>query len=348
MIERKTAAIASLAQIEAMGDARINRFSLDPDILSFDLDSILLCYPATERPSRLCELCTWAGITDRNKLSSFRRAVERYDRDVSGSQEEMSRGLLSRMNTYFRQRMAQVAPGSEAERDLKQQFADIVDRCIDASRNCVDQFLSQLQGMMLDVVADGYAASQGGRILQRIKLRAGHELCKYRSNLIRTICVRQNPDEAHMADLERLVVAKIASRVGMRGGIFVAGARYGGMISNATMKANRAYDAFMHEYAPLQFLANELRTYHGQARKLRNDLFLWANNHFGLDDEVDAGAATSTAATAATTSDVPQNLNMNRRMSENFDDLPVNEGGNLTRPAVLYLLNAANLVTANA
>ena len=325
---RKTAALVRLGQIEAMGDARNRQFEPNPVILNFNLDAILERYNGNQAPSRLCELLEWAEV-DNMKRATFGMAVRGYDHG-GGGQQGVVKNLLSKMHSYFTQRMAQVT-GTPAEDDLKEQFKGIVDRIIDANNNCIDQMLSQLQGMMLDVVADGFASTRGGRQLERIQFRTGHELCKYRSNLLRQILVRQNPQEGHMADLEREVMRRLASSLGMQGRIFNAGARFAHMVHDVNGKANRAIATFRQEYKPLEYLANQLRVPHGLTRKLRADILQWADQHYGLGDE-DADNTTPT--------------DMNRRLSANFDEGitgPFADGGEWTPSAAYFMLEAANL-----
>lgn len=349
LAQRKTQALARLTEIEGFGTNAANRFEPNAEILTFNLQTILQRYPATQRPLDLCNFFDWAGVSGQirgeDKRAAFRYAVSNYN-NGGNAQYDQVKDLLSRMCSYFSQRQAQVR-GTPAEAELKEQFISVVDRVIDANNNCVDQMLSQLQGIALDVIAEGHTASRGGRRLERIKLRAGHELCKYRSNLLKEICVRQNPDqmvngvrvrgETHMADLERMVMQRLAPILGMQGEIFDAGACYTTLVSNLDAKANDAMNAFIQEYKPLDYLANDLRVYHGDARKLRNDILLWTNEYYQTHEEVE-GPADEAAAPA------PIALNMCRRMSEDFDALPMNEGGNLTPAAVLFLLQATNLI----
>lgn len=346
LIRRKAAALQRLTQLDAMvtgsttttrNESICRRFQPIASILTFNLDGILNRYPDTELPSRLCEMLDWATYTDpiRGEVSittsqrtDFRRAVQQFDL-ASSSQAIMAKELLSRLHAYFTQRQSVVTSDSEEEISLKQQFHDCVTRIIDADRNCVDQFNSQMQEIMLEVVVGGFADSQSGNPLERIKLRAGQMLCQYRIELLKQILYEQNRDTSHLADLERLAMQRLCARLGMIGRIFTNGAYYTTLISNLDYRINRAMNEFDRRYKPLQHLAGDLRVYFGTARKLRNALLQWLNQQYELPNEIE-GTTPS---------------NMDRRLSEDFTSLPVSEGGNMTEAAMMWLLESARLAT---
>jgi hypothetical protein len=350
LIPRKTAALARLAAIEAMGPAATRHFVLNPTVMTFDLGAVLQRYPAVEPPMSLRNLVDWAGV-GRNQRGLFEAVLNRYN-NGGDPQATMVRTLLSHVKGYFTQRRREVAAGSQEEMDLKEQFRVVVERTVNANQNCVDQMLSQMEGIMLDVVADGVPGSAAERSLTRLLYRVGHELCKYRSQLLKEICARQNPRENHMPTLERVVKQRLSAALGMEGAIFDAGARYASMLRDYECHAaragreqrieqdiQRAVDTFIVEYHPEEYLANDLRGNIGIARRLRGDLSVWADHYFGISRE-DADAADSTAAT------VPATLNMDQRLAENPADPygAFTMGGNWSSAATLCLLEAANIV----
>ena len=329
VIERKMAAIFRLNEILSLGDRCMNSFEPNAAILTFDLDAVLAPYAENHAPSRLCELLGWAGIGD-NKRQRFSDAIRNYDGHHGGEQDRMVRILFSKMYAYFEQRRTQ---GGQAQDELLEQFKGVVDKIIDANANCVDQMLSQLQDMMLDLAADSFTATQGGdRLLQRLQFRAGHALAVYRANLLKAICVRQNPNQLHMADLERVIMERVSEMLGMRGRIYDAGARFGGILGNVDDRVANAIDAFQHEYKPLQFLASELKTPFSQLRKLRTDFIQWADQNYALGDEEE---------------DEVKEHDMNRLLSLDYDSGmtgPFNYGGDWTPVATLFLMEAAGLI----
>lgn len=328
---RKKAAIVRLGEIDNIGDDRINRFESNAAIMTFDLDALLQKYDANHAPSRLCELLGWANCDD--KGLAFSIALQRYQGSFSdGSQERVVRILLSKMFSYFEQKRNQIG---HSEEELKEQFRAIVDKMIDANNNCVDQTLSQLQDMMLDLVADDFTATEGGdKQLQRIQFRAGHALAKHRSQLLKQVIYDQNPNELHMADVERVVMQRLAEVLGLKGSVFEAGARYGDarFIHDINGKVERAIDAFQKLYKPLQYLANELKTPFSNVRKLRTDFIQWADSNYAIGDEDE---------------DVVKETDMNRLLSADYDagmTGPFNFGGDWTPAATLFLMEAAGLI----
>lgn len=350
LMPRKTAALARLSQIEGMGNTPNQAFAVNPGLLTFDLGAVLQRYPAVQQPSVLLNFLGWAEV-EAGKRGAFQAAVMRYNNLFGSPQQLMARTLLSHMSAYFTQKRALVSSGTQEETDLKEQFRGIVDRMIDANQNCVDQVLSQLEQMMLDVIAEGSPEAAGNRAVGRLFYRAGQELCKYRSVLVREICARENPRERHMPTLERLVKQRLGAALGMGGAVFETGAQYahmlrdyeGGSPSSRAPRIEadiqRTMNTFLNEYRPLEYLTNNLRSNLGNARKLRSELSVWADRHYGISRE-DAEAADTTATT------VPAALNMDRRLAAHPDDDygTFSMGGHWTPAATLWLLEAANLV----
>lgn len=356
MIDRKRDALARLAAIEnlvltnpnstsvssassasqAIPEVLRNRFEPNISILNFNIESLLQRYRTNYSPSKLLDFMDWANAPQ-NRHSSFRRAVERYDHRGSDQQHNAVNALLSNLAQYFIVQRARVASGSlstSADTALKEQFIRVFDSVIDADNNCIDQMLSQIQTLVLDIIAEGDANCRGGSIQAKLINRAGLSLCKYRTNLLKEILVRQNRDEHHMADLERVATQRVAEILGLRGNIFDVGARYGVMLGDVDARVNLAVQTFLDEYKPLDYLLRELRSYHGTNRSLRNEILLWASQFYDLHSEAEPNVPDGSSTA----------INMNSRLSEDFDALPVSEGGNLTFPGLVLLLEKAKLI----
>ncbi|MBS0653923.1 MAG: hypothetical protein JSR39_10425, partial [Verrucomicrobia bacterium] len=275
----------------------------------------------------------WAGIPNDHERNSFRSAVRPFEdaEDLDEPQEQTVRKLLCNMAEYFEQQQARVGTGTPEETALKEQFARVFSSIIDADNNCIDQMQTQIQTLLLDIVAEGDAASADGSVQAKIINRAGLALCKYRQNLLREILVRQNPNNHHMADLERDVTQRVAEELGLQGSIFSVGAAYS-FDSNLERKVDRALQAFREEYKPFEHLVKELRTYHGAYQSLRNAILIWASEYYGFADEPGSNLPDGTPAP-----------DMEARLSEDPANV-LSYGGNFNCPGVVLMLDALGLV----
>lgn len=359
MLDRKREALARLAVIERMVTSAPNalrdltaHFSPNACILNFNLERLLQEYESERRPTELGRFMNWANVTgSRDTFMSVLRNFESNDgrEDV---QKRTVRKFLSQIASYFIQEGARITaavPMNEAsEAALKLQFNRVFDSIVDANNNCIDQTLSQIQTLILDVVAEGSSARPEGAIQTKLLSMAGLGLAKYRANLLKTILVHQNPQEHHMADLDRVVTQRVSDLLGMQGGIFTAGARFAGVVSGTDERVERAVTAFFeeggaHQYKPMEYLLNELRTNIGEGplRTLRNEICKWASNFYGLSDEYDEDG--NEIVNLPNGSRAP---NMSARMSAHPDQEygRAHDGGDLTLPALMFLLEKTLLV----
>lgn len=250
----------------------------------------------------------------------------------------MTKDLLSRLNSYFAQKKEQVIVGSPAELHLKEQFRHSVDKIIDASRDCIDQMLLQLQELMLNFIAADFTAIHSGDKQQaQMLFKAGHELCKYRMNLLKEICIRQNCHEQHLADLELAIMKELSTALddilGMQGSIFKIGTPYINLLDNVSYKAHLVLREFLNEYKPLKYLVKQLKTPHGCMNNLRNELHAWSLTHYGIEDEDE---------------DHPAETDMNPRLVENYNTDTFSDfinAGEWTLAATFLLLEAKGLIT---
>ncbi len=332
MIPRKTEALARLQQIEEMSDKeRENRFEPNANIMHFNVDAMIQKYAINQNPSALHDFCRWAQV-DAEQSNRFRRALQKYTPPHESPAYQIVSDLLSRMHSYFTEKRTSIREGAQNEAALKKQFHAIVAGINDADSNCIDQMSSQLQGMLLDLIAEDCTTTDDQRQLARIQYRAGHELCKYRLQLVKAICARENPKEHHMADLERLVMQQLAEPLGMQGEIFTTGAEYEWCIRNKDDRVNVIANDFLNEYQPLGYLMRELRTPYSNTQQLRTDLIQWTVEHYGILEENSENAMPT---------------DMGRRLSADFDAGtigPFAEGGEWTPAATCFVLEAANLI----
>ncbi len=192
---------------------------------------------------------------------------------------------------------------------------------------------------MLDVIAQGdsgQACSAQLKIINHAKVA----LCKYRTNLLKMILVRQNLHQRHMADLERVATRRLAGALAMQGDIFTAGPGFSYIIDNIDDRVNQAVQTFIDEYKPLEYLLTDLRNYAGNHRTLRNDLLIWACDYFDIASEI---TETGDPAPANLPDETPA-PHIDARMSEDFDTFPASQGGTLKLSAVALFLEALGLI----
>jgi hypothetical protein len=363
MAQRKREALARLAEIEALipsgsGLDVVNQhFEVNPRILRFNLQRILRRY---ENPNRqadeLLNFMTWNGnelvsvlgwdmtgqernnqiqliTTLENQRAAFERAVNNYANTTQSGQYTAVKRILGLFVEYFTQ-MRQWATTEERQNLLKKQFERFVISLGDANRNCVDQMLSQLQNLLLHIIAEGDALRGGrgnGAIQQILFHFFGLALCQHRADFLRYILYQLHPNHSHQADLERAAMRTLAGVAGMEGEmIFEAGAAYESLAGDLNDIAQRAADRFLNEYNPLNYLIDNLKTYHGSNQLIRNELLLWVRGRFAtdLEDTDNPNPATD----------------IDPRISEDRNHTAMVDGGNLSLAGLLFILSEANLV----
>jgi hypothetical protein len=357
---RKTDAIALLPQYPANGHLHLD---CNPDVVRYNLDDVLRRYNPNHAPRRLTELYNYAGY-DQGKRFRLQMCLEGYDRGLNPREAEV-KVLLSKLFDFFNTNKALFPAGSEQEGLFKAQIRYVFDKIIDAHGNCVDQVLGQMESIICDVIASFESIRGAGvqTMRERILNRAAFTLFKYRANQIRTIIVAEYPEERHMADMERLVKQQVAAMMGMQGGVLNVGAQYGGMIADVEAKIENIASIFWNgqpsaaraaldnqvdidrlspaqarafnnrnvrrrdsKYDPEKYLIDGLRTYHGAARTLRNELLIWFRNHYNLE------------------ADNELTTNFVRAFSED-PDVSIEDGGNLTHQGLLFLLERLQIFT---
>lgn len=288
--------------IQANGDVR--NFRCSDEVMEFNLDHVLVRFDGNLDPGRLSEFFDYAdvGYAKRWELQGY---FGQYNR--AGLRETLIRQYFSKLYDFLNQKKA-LFQGHARESLFKAEIRYVFDKIIDAHRNCIDQVLSQVEGLILEVVASYEAAHVGGGLTreQAIAHQAAYFLFKHKLDLIKTICVKEYPHEAHMADLERAAKQKLADILGLHGEIFEAGAQYN-IVNDMDMKASNVAQIFLEgrplaeyrghpvnlvregrryaedRFNPEKFFSDGLKTYHGEPRNLRNNILLWVRKYFDLD-----------------------------------------------------------------
>lgn len=330
--QRKTDALARLRQIQGGG------ISFEPahTILTFNLNTVLARYNENlDLDDGFTNLLRFSGA-EQNRSAFQNVVLSRYGRN-NGPREAEVQKILSKIIDFFAQKREHTPQGSPQEVALKTEIRNVINRIVDAHGNCVDQVLSQLENIVIEVIAPQTAvASSGGSEniaashQRRLQHLAGHALFQYRARKIQEICVQQNPDEHHMADLERVVKQRLAELLGMQGDVFAVGAQYAGIVDSTDARVESIAQTFVDGYTNatiLTYLTNELKNHFGIPRILRNNLLSWARSYYALDN--DANPLTAQMITA---------------ISENPDN-DIMEGGAFSNHGLLLLLEEAGIIT---
>ncbi|MBS0652205.1 MAG: leucine-rich repeat domain-containing protein [Verrucomicrobia bacterium] len=304
--------------------ALTHHFSPNSKILTFDLDQLAKQYITSDAQYSSVELSNfidWSDIPAADgSRTQFQDAIQEYIEEQSyDPQSIVANRYFGLLAAYFTSQRKRVSIGSNEETRLKEQFRRVYHAIIDADEDCVDQMLSQLEPLVLDIVAEGDLAQSACADQMKIIHFTGLALCKYRNNLLKQIVAKEFPYEPHVADLERYISKQIATEIGQNGEIFETGALFTGVVSDLEGKTALAKARFKEQYKPLEYLLRDLRTYHAINQVSRNQILLWARNNFDLD-------------------------NLSPLLSEDPKGYEAAEGGNFTYPGLVLLLDQIGIV----
>lgn len=327
---------------------------INPRITNFNLDEMLAPFRIDNEPEELSQFYDYANVPERMRRE-LDQCLRRYEGRI-GDQERSAKTQLSRLIDFLIQKRP-TFDGTQKEGAFKGQIRNICARIVDAHRNCVDQVNSQLESIMIDVIANFQTANGEAPNLQQYLInRAAYTNFQYMTNLIKEICSMEYPLERHVADLERAVKQRVADILQLQGELFRAGAilnfahleEYTENVINIFLNGratnpNRIPNQEGHDrnpqlyrlnlelrqkeskYDPKQYLINNLRRLDAGARNLRNTILLWARKHYQLEAE-DA-----------------QTEEFVRIISED-PVFTADEGGNLKYSALLYFLEEIGIL----
>lgn len=310
-------------------------------VLQFSLENILESYEKFHSPSRLLELCDSVG-EDKEIKAILTQRLQFYNVGTNPCRMAAASNL-SVLYDFFSRRL-----GSQEDREIWNfRFRGVVRELIDAHQNCTDQVNAQLEVIITREVGS-FSAGQGAGIGPRDRLVqiAGFEILKYKANLITYICLQEYPGYVHQADLERSIKDRMAQSVGLQGTLFVGGAiinieRLDEKVDHVTEifqfgASNRNNDLLIltekeleyrkqNKFDPEKYLLENIRIHNGADEVLRSDLMVWAKSYFDFE-------ATD-----------PLTKQFLREISEDPNNT-INEGGNLTPAATLYLLKTIGIL----
>ncbi|MBX3719799.1 MAG: leucine-rich repeat domain-containing protein [Parachlamydiales bacterium] len=304
--------------------ALIQQFSLSSKVLSFDLDQLVKQYTDGNTEYSLVELSSfidWAGIPFAEpSRAQFEEIISRHlDEQAEDAHTAVANRLMGLLASYFTAQRPKASIGSNQETILKEQFRRAYYGIIDADSDCVDQMLSQLETLVLDIVAEGDLGQNSNGNQMKLLQFTALALCKYRNSLLKQIIAKELPREEHATDIERDVAKLIAQEVGQNGEIYESGARFSGLVHDLSGKISLVRAKFWEEYKPMEYLLNDLRTYHGNHKGLRNQILSWASNRFDLEK-------------------------LSPLVSEEPEGFAVIDGGNFTYPGLILFLDEIGIV----
>ena len=344
---RKTTALNRIHQIKN-GDVQ---FEFSGDVLEFDYDALLDRYDCHLNPLKLLNFFDYADPGEQYafhaKRSRFTQILRTYPVGVENESEQRIeiRKNLSRLSVIFEEQKTRVANSPAQIGALKQQIRLIVLQLIDAHDNCIDQVLTQLENIILHAIATELKP-EAASAQEQLHAQAALLLFNYKSNLIKSTCQKQNPNEPHMADLERALKQRAAPLLSLESQITSVGAAFGSLVDDLETKleagckaVNRRYNndpSFLNESnltdhwsdvdeRPLSYLKSELKAADAfsLAAPLRSNLLAWSSIYFSFNDE-------DTQEIVEAASEDP-----------NFD---FTNGGSLNQAGILWLLESAGII----
>jgi hypothetical protein len=302
--QRRAQALKRLEQIKTAAD----QFDCPFSITSFDLDKALQKYKSGETPNTFLGWCDYA-MPNSSRRDAFQgiltklRDGETYDQERAKIYPAV-RSLLSKIHSILTEKKARVDrlppdQKSTAEEALKQQVRYVISRLLDTENDCIDQVLSQLEGIANEVVSTENPLDKEDAVAL-LQYKAAFLLFKYRTHMINEIllsdpALKSQQAAPHMADIEREVKKNIAGAMGIQAEIMEVGAYFGFMVADQVRKATeRALPIFFEQYKPAEYLQEQFRFPCGDLVQLRNELTQWAETYYGLNGEDELSKAVVT------------------------------------------------------
>ncbi len=326
--ERRKAALERLKQISA------SEFECPASIMDFDLDNALEKYRSDKSPDEFLGWYDYA-MCDKSKKTAFKQILDKLKIHEENKKYQAVRNLVSKVQYILTEKRARVdkLPQSEkpdAEKALKQEIRYIISRLLNADADCIDQTLTQLEGIAIEVIATENPLGKNSAV-SLLQYKASHALFEHRANLIKEILVADPVLEdpvvtQHMADIEREVKKALAGAVGIKGNILEVGAQFGAMVERQAQEAaERAGPIFYEKYEPVEYLQEQNRLVWSNTRRLRTDLLSWATTYYGLDGEDELSKAVV-------------------KSQEDLENLCTIAAVELTLPGIQLFLEAAGII----
>jgi hypothetical protein len=326
-------ALLRLAQIKTLEAG----FSIRNEIFRFDLDQVLANYCERYDSSNLrgwYDFAYRSNEGDAPTREDYERALNYYARSMAGRVEQyLTAGkYLSYIHDLLQKKQATINRGSKEEASFRDTVRIFIKQFVDANRGCVDQMTSQLEDLLLNLVAEDQSMGSGRE--QQFKFQAGLALCQQRAKLINGFTRELYPEEHHMADLERVVKKKLAEMLGLEGRQFQVGAAYD-IVDDADQKAEKIGQAVFNKFNAPVFLLDETQSANNSVPAtfyLRSQLTEYVSGHLlalaNMDDN----------------DPLPQSLALDH---SGEIGTAAYEGGTLTFEGAIYYLEKAGILVSN-
>jgi hypothetical protein len=310
--KRRANALARLQQIK-----EIDKFDCPENILKFDLDAALTKYRDDQKPNIMLLWFDYA-MPDSTLRKDFKEILDGFLLNPNNPQFKTVRSLFSKIYYILLDKETRIQnlptdKKEDATKALKEQIQNIVASILDASSNCIDQTLSQLENIIIEVIATENPLGKNDAI-SLLQYQASHVLFRHRSNLIKEIIVKdpalrettspdveeKNKPGDHVADIEREVKKQVAEVLDIKGSIFEDGAQFNKLIKDAMDEAtSRTVHLFFGLndqeplYKPAEYLLKHCQGIASEIPKFRTDLTHWATIYYGLtgNDELSKAIA---------------------------------------------------------
>jgi hypothetical protein len=305
--QRRAQALKRLEQIKTAAD----QFDCPFSITSFNLDNALEKYKTDQPPNKFLEWYDYA-MPDISRRDAFQKVL-RIFRDgpiydpapARAKFYPLAQNVLSKVHYILTEKQArinQLPPDQKfnAEDALKQQVRHIITRLLDTENDCIDQLLSQLEGIASEVVSTENPLNKESSVAL-LQYKAAFLLFKYRTDMIQKILLSDPALESeqaapHMADIEREVKKNIAGAMEIKAEIINIGAGFNavrGLPEQMRKATERALPLFLDQDKPTEYFEQCRFPWSDVSPSqntpsislLRNDLLEWATTYYGLNGE---------------------------------------------------------------
>jgi len=273
--QKQRGALARLNQIKEglAQDPNQVQFDVFPSLLHFDCDKALSPYRMDTPIALLGEILNYGnykysripGIPTPERMECIAEDTKREmglikilishatgirdGTDFTGPKVNSAKESLSQLYNILQTKKTKASLGNYNKEELRTEIRWVFDKLTDAYTNCIDQINSQLEFILLTVVASELVESVG---ITKINIFGSHALFQYRANLLNEICAKQSREEphAHVVDFERLAKNTLAKKLNLGSRITNTGAHYENdlVIPNKEERIKQALDEFLKLY----------------------------------------------------------------------------------------------------
>ena len=255
-----------------------SQFTVAPGILNFSPDSLyrqLSSYKFLD----FTDLYSFEGetIVSYERQQLFEIKLSEVSWFCVFPQYRIARFSLSKLLHALELLKERALQGSDEQKRHFKDFVRSTIHEIGSHTNCVDQTLLRTETVLMNVSAELLGANQ-------FAIQAGLALTEYETTLFSEIIRSQNPNEDHLADLQRELFKLFNKDHGHR----MRSRDTFSLLRNHWPELNnlyqRALTQFQRDYKPLEFLLTAPATAfapNASTRRLFIDICQWFTNHLG-------------------------------------------------------------------